>query len=209
VIATADSHESFIRESLKALTVLFHIGTQATVAFPPTSVSPRISHDSEENGEGTPSPMMNVSGQLPLKALQGHVQETNHHLPQDKQIHIALVNGAKSTVIAGPPQSLYGLALRLRKIRANNDDESRVPYHKRGVRFIARFLPITAPFHSPYLSVAAERIANLIEKPSNAQSHDDDSDLFYPVWRGADLAIPVFATESGRSSCSTLTKIWK
>ncbi|KAJ3373192.1 3-oxoacyl-[acyl-carrier-protein] synthase [Allomyces arbusculus] len=188
VLAASDSESAFLANTLQALTLLFHIGTQATLAFPPTSVPPRVTADSEENGEGTPSPMLAVSGNLPLKALRGHIDETNRHLPSDKQVQVALVNGPKNVVVAGPPQSLYGLNLRLRKVKTPaGKDESRVPHHQRGVKFSSRFLPISAPFHSTYLATAVDRVRDLV-----ADEH------LGVTFLAKDLAVPVFATSSGK-----------
>ncbi|ORZ36810.1 hypothetical protein BCR44DRAFT_1498577 [Catenaria anguillulae PL171] len=169
VLSTADSDESFTNSALQALTLLFHVGTQSTLVYPPTSVPPRITKDAQDNGEGTPSPMLAVSGALPLKALRDHIKETNRHLPADKQVYVALVNGPKNVVVAGPPQSLYGLCLRLRKARTPaGKDESRVPFGKRGIKFSARFLPMSAPFHSPYLAPAVDRIRDILESADEA-----------------------------------------
>ncbi|KAI9178750.1 fatty acid synthase alpha subunit Lsd1 [Blastocladiella emersonii ATCC 22665] len=190
-IASADSDASFLEHALQALTLLFHIGTQATLAFPPTSLPPRITRDSADNAEGTPSPMLAVSGALPLKTLRFHVAETNRHLPEDKRIHVALVNGPKNTVVAGPPQSLYGLCLRLRKVRTPAaTDESRVPFGKRGLKFTARFLPISAPFHSPYLAPAVDKIRLAVEEAVGTQ--------FAVKFNAAKLAMPVYSTELGK-----------
>ena len=62
-------------------------------------------------------------------------------------------------VVTGPPISLYGLNLQLRKVKAPTGlDQTRIPFTERKVRFVNRFLPITAPFHSKYLADATEHI---------------------------------------------------
>ncbi|KAJ3353681.1 3-oxoacyl-[acyl-carrier-protein] synthase [Allomyces javanicus] len=184
-LAASDSESAFLANTLQVLTLLFHVGTQATLAFPPTSVLPRVTTDFEENGEGTPSPMLAVSGNLALKALRGHIDENNRHLPSDKQVRVALVNGPKDVVVAGPPQSLYGLNLRLRKVKTPaGKDEPRAPHHQRGVKFSSRFLPISAPFHSTYSATAVDRVHDLVQDKALGDLRTLD---------GADFA--VFLTE--------------
>ncbi|KAK9430301.1 hypothetical protein V1505DRAFT_356083 [Lipomyces doorenjongii] len=71
-----------------------------------------------------------------------HVDLTNSHLPPRSTDSISLENGARNFVVSGPPQSPYGL------------EQNRVPYSQRKLKFSNRFLPITAPFHSPYVHEA-------------------------------------------------------
>ena len=110
--------------------------------------------------------------------VQHHVDITNTYLPEDRQIHISLINGSRNVVVTGPPQSLYGLNLSLRKVKAPTGlDQNRVPFTERKVRFTNRFLPISAPFHSPYLESATVIIlANL--KGIKAFSRDVLRSLF-------------------------------
>jgi len=111
---------------------------------------------------------------LPQAQVQHHVDITNTHLPKDRHIHISLINGARKVVVTGPPQSLHGLNLSLRKVKAPTGlDQNRVPFTERKVRFTNRFLPISAPFYSPYL----ESVTGIIL---------------------GDLSIPVFHTFTGQ-----------
>lgn len=153
-IAAADSWESFEKVASDALTILFWIGCRSQQAYPRTSLAPSVLQDSVEHGEGTPTPMLSVRD-LSRAALQEHVDATNHHLPEDRHIAISLINSARTFVVTGPPISLYGLNLRLRKVKAPTGlDQTRIPFTDRKVRFVNRFLPITAPFHSSYLHEA-------------------------------------------------------
>ena len=72
------------------------------------------------------------------------------------KVHVALSNGLRSFVVAGPPQSLYGLNVSLRRLKkgASGDtvNQDRIPFSQRKAKFNARFLPISVPFHSPYLN---------------------------------------------------------
>jgi len=183
-IASATSWDSFHKASRDALTMLFWIGLRSQQAYPRTSIAPSVLQDSIENGEGNPTPMLSIRD-LPKSAVQEHIDATNQHLPADRHISISLVNSARNFVVTGPPLSLYGLNLRLRKVKAPTGlDQNRVPFTQRKVRFVNRFLPITAPFHSQYLSSAYDRIledlsAAAIQIPSKS------------------LAIPVYGTRTG------------
>jgi fatty acid synthase subunit beta len=182
-IATATTWESFAQASRNALTMLFWIGLRSQQAYPRTSLAPSVLQDSIENGEGTPTPMLSIRD-LSRTAVQEHIDATNQHLPEDRHIAISLVNSARNFVVTGPPISLYGLNLRLRKVKAPTGlDQNRVPFTQRKVRFVNRFLPITAPFHSQYLTSAYDRILedleDVVEIPAKS------------------LLIPVFNTKTG------------
>jgi len=181
-IAAADSWESFDKLAKDALIMLFWISSRSQQAYPRTSMAPSILQDSVENGEGIPTPMLSIRD-LPKSAVQEHIDATNHHLPQDRHIGISLVNSARNYVVTGPPISLYGLNLRLRKVKAPTGlDQTRIPFTDRKVRFVNRFLPITAPFHSPYLTEAYKHILeDLSDMEINRES----------------LGIPVYNTNSG------------
>ncbi|KAJ5594567.1 uncharacterized protein N7459_000775 [Penicillium hispanicum] len=162
-IATATTWESFAKCARNALTMLFWIGLRSQQAYPRTSIAPSVLQDSIENGEGTPTPMLSIRD-LSRAAVQEHIDATNQHLPSDRHIAISLVNSARNFVVTGPPISLYGLNLRLRKVKAPTGlDQNRVPFTQRKVRFVNRFLPITAPFHSQYLTSAYDRILEDLE----------------------------------------------
>ena len=157
-IAAADSWESFEARAAEAIALLFWIGCRSQQAFPRTSLAPSSLQDSINNGEGTPTPMLSIRD-LSIDIVEGHIKATNQFLPKDRHIGISLINSGRNFVVAGPPISLYGLNLRLRKARALTGlDQSKIPHSDRKVRFVNRFLPITAPFHSPYLAAAYDLI---------------------------------------------------
>lgn len=181
-IAAADSWASFEKVAKDAITILFWIGFRSQQAYPRTSLAPSILQDSIENGEGTPTPMLSVRD-LPRAALQEHIDTTNHHLPQDRHIAISLINSARNFVVTGPPISLYGLNVRLRKSKAPTGlDQTRIPFTERKIRFVNRFLPITCPFHSIYLGEAVKHI---------------EEDLKDIKISSKDLEISVYDTDSG------------
>ncbi|KAF7505865.1 hypothetical protein GJ744_012487 [Endocarpon pusillum] len=181
-IATADSWESFAKAAKSAITLLFWIGMRSQQAYPRTSLTPAIVQDSVENGEGTPTPMLSIRD-LSRTQVQEHIDATNEHLPTERHIAISLVNSARNFVVTGPPISLHGLNLRLRKVKAPTGlDQNRIPFTQRKVRFVNRFLPITAPFHSPLLAGAYKLI----------QEDVKDVKIF-----GKELSIAVYNTNTG------------
>ncbi|KAF2803837.1 beta subunit of fatty acid synthase [Mytilinidion resinicola] len=182
-ISESRNWETFEKAAKKALTVLFWIGSRSQQAYPRTSIAPAILQDSMDNGEGVPTPMLSIRD-LSRKAVQDHIDATNQHLPEDRHIGISLVNSARNFVVTGPPISLYGLNLRLRKVKAPTGlDQTRIPFTDRKIRFVHRFLPITAPFHSPYLAEATKQL------------HEDLKDV---VISGDSLGIPLYDTETGK-----------
>lgn len=182
-MAAADSWESFDKIAASALTILFWIGARSQQVFPRTSMTPNMLRDSIDNGEGNPTPMLSIRD-LPQAEVQKHIDATNQYLPQDRHISISLVNSPRNMVVTGPPMSLYGLNQQLRKVKAPTGlDQNRIPYTQRKVRFVNRFLPITAPFHSKYLADATVQI---------------DEDLASIAIDAESLGIPVYDTNTGK-----------
>ncbi|KAG7748821.1 hypothetical protein KL912_001883 [Ogataea haglerorum] len=186
-IASADSWESFEVQALKAVEFLFYLGVRCLQAYPSTSLAPSTVKDSEENGEGTPGPMLSIRD-LTYDQVTKFVDETNQHLPEAKKIGISLVNGARNLVVTGPPESLYGLNLNLRKAKAPSGlEQSRVPYSERKLKFSSRFLPIMSPFHSHLLAPASPKIKKDLEK-SNLEFNTADLKMpVYDTYDGSDL----------------------
>ncbi|KAH7353449.1 fatty acid synthase subunit beta dehydratase [Plectosphaerella cucumerina] len=180
--AAASSWESWKEIAPLALTILFWIGARSQQVFPRTSLTPTILRDSADNGEGTPTPMLSIRD-LSQAEVQKHIDATNQYLPTDRHISISLVNSPRNLVVTGPPISLYGLNAQLRKVKAATGlDQTRIPFTERKSRFVNRFLPITAPFHSKYLAEATELI---------------DADLKDLSIDAKELGIPVFDTNTG------------
>ncbi|KAJ9662568.1 beta subunit of fatty acid synthetase [Coniosporium apollinis] len=182
-IAASSDWVTFDKHSRDALTILFWIGSRSQQAYPKTSIAPGILQDSVDNGEGVPTPMLSIRD-LPRAAVQSHIDATNQHLPEYRHVGISLVNSARNFVVTGPPISLYGLNLRLRKVKAPTGlDQTRIPFTGRKSRFVNRFLPITAPFHSPYLAEASKLL---------------DDDLKNIVLSSDELGIAMYDTNTGK-----------
>ncbi|PUU82612.1 hypothetical protein B9Z19DRAFT_966907, partial [Tuber borchii] len=80
---------------------------------------------------------------------------TNTDMPEDEHTRISFTCGARNVVLTGSLQSLYGLNFSPRKVKAQTgSDQDPIPLTKRKVSFTNSFLPIPAPFYSPYLESA-------------------------------------------------------
>lgn len=182
-ISSADSWDSFEKIALGALTLLFWIGARSQQIYPRTSLAPSVLQDSIDHGEGVPTPMLSIRD-LSVAQVQEHIDVTNQYLPENRHIAVSLINSARNVVVTGPPISLYGLNVQLRKVKAPTGlDQTRIPFTDRKIRFINRFLPITSPFHSKYLIDATALI------------DEDLKDIKIP---SKGLSIPVYDTNTGK-----------
>lgn len=183
-IASSDSWESFNEAALKAMTMFFYIGLHVQRQYPHTALAPSVLEDSVAEGEGKPSPMLSVRD-ISREQLEKFIEDTNKHLPKEKHIVISLVNGPRNMVVTGPPQSLYGLNIALRKTKAPSGlNQARTPHSQRKLKISNRFLPITAPFHSHLLEDATALIVKAIEADG-------------VTFDASKLAIPVYDTFDG------------
>ncbi|KAH8822971.1 fatty acid synthase [Flagelloscypha sp. PMI_526] len=192
-ISASTTLESFATNSAKALKWLFFSGLRGQQTFPVVSLDPSLVKDSVEGGEGTPSPMLSVTG-LTLKELEPHISQTNKHLPSNSKLGVSLHNGAKAFVVTGPAKALHGLVTNLRKLRAAGQDQNKVPFSQRKPVFSARFLVVGVPYHSDYLTGVTDKVME---------------DLGEELWTPSDLEVPVFNTEDGsdlRDVTSSLTR---
>ncbi|KAI1307782.1 sterigmatocystin biosynthesis fatty acid synthase subunit beta [Xylaria venustula] len=184
-VAKSHSWESFLDEARWAVELLFWIGYESHVSAPGSTISKSAINDSIENGYGTPSYMLLVRG-IRRRRLEEFIASNNKHLRKHEQLYLSLINSSKDHVVAGPPKSLQGLISSLRQISAvDGADQSRIPYSKRKPVILFQYLPISAPFHSPYLQAATERIKNQM-----AKSWPETTTI-------SSLRIPVFHTKDG------------
>ncbi|ORX48172.1 fatty acid synthase [Piromyces finnis] len=184
VVSSSGTEEEFIENSEKALSLLFWIGVRSQMAYPETTINPKILQDSLNNDEGEPTPMISFAN-LPVSKIVEHIKATNQHLPEDRKIQISLYNGPRSIVCSGHPQSLYGLNVTLRKLKAqSNIDQNRIPFSQRKIRFSSRFLQISVPFHCDYLKDVNDIIMKDVERD-------------HLILGKGELAIPIYSTENG------------
>jgi len=180
-IAASATFEEFVNNSRKALKWLFYSDLRGQQAFPVTSDEPYIMQGALEGGEGTPSPMLSITG-LSLKELEPHIAKTNKHLPSISQLFVSLNNRPEAFVVTGPSKALFGL------VTAPEENQglaqSKVPFSQRKPFFSIRFLVVGVPYHSEYLAGATE---TLVEEDLEGEE----------LWSAKDIKIPVYNTEDG------------
>ncbi|KAI0195914.1 sterigmatocystin biosynthesis fatty acid synthase subunit beta [Astrocystis sublimbata] len=183
-VAKSHSWESFFDEAKWAVELLFWMGYESQVAAPGSALTPAMVDDSITNGYGSPSYMLLVRG-ITRDHLERFMNTNNKHLRKNEQLHLSLINGPRDHVVAGPSRSLQGLITSLNQVRAaDGADQSRIPYSKRKPVIMFQYLPISAPFHSPYLQAAAEEVKSHMAKSSGTATVSS-------------LRIPVFHTKDG------------
>ncbi|PWY73494.1 fatty acid synthase subunit beta [Aspergillus eucalypticola CBS 122712] len=179
-LAAVTTWDSFYTAARQVIEVLFWIGTrcqQTTSTMCPNS-----------GLERSPSSyMLSIKG-IPQTTLQRQIDQINAQLPAQQAVHLALVNGPQQFVVAGLQPSLQALEriLQLGKNGSSsaNTNSSRIPFRQRAPIISTRFLPIGAPFHSPYLQKTEDLLLQ---------------DLAPFTLRGADLAFPVYHTETAEN----------
>ncbi|KAJ2995622.1 hypothetical protein NUW58_g1224 [Xylaria curta] len=184
VASLSDSWDSFFHNARWAIELLFWVGYHSHRAALPSMLGPAALGDSTREGDGLPSHLLVVRG-LREKKLLGELTACNKQLEVRERLYLALKNGPESYVVAGSPRSLRGLTLHLRRIRVQQGhDQSRVPYSQRKPDIQCQFLPVSAPFHSPHLVIAADRVKEIFVETSRSP-------------KVANLRTPIFHTESG------------
>lgn len=156
VLATVTTWDSFDAGLVKALTILFHVGSAAQEATTQFTIPPSVTAECVRNGVGVPSSMLNVVG-CHLEHLKSYVNDLNSHLEPYQWVFIALKNGPLNFVVSGPVLSLCSLSSTLRKIKvAPGTDQSKIRFSARKPEFLHRFLPVSAPFHTSHLAYAQQ-----------------------------------------------------
>ncbi|KAI1179922.1 enoyl reductase domain of FAS1 [Nemania sp. FL0916] len=184
-ISRSQSWESFLANARWAVELLFWIGFESQMATPQSSLSREMINESVQAGEGIPTYMLSVR-ELNHETLTKIINANNRHLSKNEQLYLSLINTHKNHVIAGPPSSLRGLVTRLRELCAPKDlDQSKIPYSRRKPVAEMQYLPINCPFHSPYLSSAADRLKTRV------------ASLWAEPAKIGDLLIPTMDSESG------------
>lgn len=162
-ISASRSWDDYHANSAIALKLLHSIGLRAQQNFPPLSIDDSVTTDSIANGEGQPSWMLSVR-HLPRNRLQQAMDDLNSHLSQRCHVKLALINGPEIFVVAGPPHSLYALNKKLRPWKGSlSASQSQIPHSKRKIAFSTTYLPIGAPFHSPYMEPVLGQVLSDVE----------------------------------------------
>ena len=181
-IARSDSWSSFYENARLAIEMLFWTGYECQQAAPRCSLPAKAIADSVLHGEGEPASLLSVRG-LARAQLEAVIATCNKSLAATDGAYLALANSRDNFVVAGPTKALCGVNLQLRGIKAADDlDQSRIPYSRRKPVVHHQFLPVNAPFHTPYLEKAAEKVKKRLSGKS---------------FRSCDITIPVYHTKTG------------
>ena len=181
-LSTTTTWESLHDALVQALTVLFEIGVAAQEATPNFDIPHNVSAETTKNGEGIPTPMLNVAG-CDFKRLQTYIDEVNGFLNESQRVSIALINGRTNFVVAGPTLSVCALARKLRRLKASPEEfQDKKPFSSRKPEFSLHFLPITAPFHTPHLKKTVPGVVAALENIRICPSR---------------LRVPVYHTHTG------------
>lgn len=157
-VAQCSTWDEFHAAARDAVRLLFWLGFESHAAAPRSALSAADVQDSVDAGEGRPGMMLSVRG-LRRAEVEALVARCNADLPAEARVYVALRNTAENFTLSGPARSLRGVCLRVRTIAAEDGvDQARVPFRKRKKVVRASFLPISAPFHSPYLADAAVKV---------------------------------------------------
>ncbi|KAL3435967.1 acyl transferase domain-containing protein [Aspergillus tetrazonus] len=179
VVAVSDSWDSFYQATEEVIELLFRLGWECHHAAP-CSMVPAANYV-DVGGANGPSYMLSLRG-LKRQETEATLDHVNASLPEDKRLYLALVNAYDQFVIAGPVASLLRLESYLVGITSKDIDQSRIPFRDRKPFIQHSFLPVSTPFHTPYLTRAAARVKNQFAAR--------------PI-RTRRLAIPVYHTHTG------------
>lgn len=179
VVAVSDSWDSFYQVTEEVIELLFRLGWECHHAAP-CSMVPAANYV-DVGGANGPSYMLSLRG-LKRQETEATLDHVNASLPEDKRLYLALVNAYDQFVIAGPVASLLRLESYLVGITSKDIDQSRIPFRDRKPFIQHSFLPVSTPFHTPYLTRAAARVKNQFAAR--------------PI-RTRRLAIPVYHTHTG------------
>ncbi|KAL5358621.1 acyl transferase domain-containing protein [Aspergillus floccosus] len=178
-ISMSDSWEAFHDNSRLAVEALFWLGWEAHCRAP--RVACRFIDHQHSEDQTDSSYMLSVRG-IERTKLDTILLRLNRTVHGSSQLHVALVNSRDQFVVAGPVDSLAHLDSYLESIKGS-DDQSKVPFSRRKLSVSHVFLPISTPFHTPYLKKAAE------ETKKRLAGRKISSDQ---------LMIPVYHTSTGQ-----------
>jgi fatty acid synthase subunit beta len=177
-ISVSDSWDTLYQYAHRIVEVLFRLGWECHDAAPCGTVPSNLAEAAEAN---EPSYMLSIRG-IPKGKVVQYLDDANKGLPKDKRLYLSLVNAQDHFVTAGPVESLLHLENYLANLSGTDHDQTRIPFGSRKPCIQRHFLPASTPFHTPYLTKAAEKI----------KAHFADCPIY-----SEQLMIPVYHTETG------------
>lgn len=184
VLASSGTEAEFFGNTEKMVKYLLWQGIRMQQVSPETTLNPDIVRESVAAGDGVPTQMLNFL-KLSPETVEKYIKKVNAALPESRRVHVSLVNSPRAVVVSGHPEGLHRLLQAVRKDAAKpGEDQGRVPHSKRKLEFTAQYFPVSAEFHSPYMS----RVPAMLR---------DDMRRIGVDFKAEDLAIPVYNTYHG------------
>lgn len=162
-IASATSWSEFLIRAQLVVELLFWIGhdSHCTAQRAFGCADNARAHSSAH--EHALSHLLSVRG-LSKDILNSLILEANDRIPDNHHIYLALTNGQDNHVVASSQKSLSYFEKTLQNRFGNPDaDQTRIPFSQRKPSVQTQFLPVTAPFHTPHLRVAAQSVKRRFE----------------------------------------------
>ncbi|KAF7587174.1 hypothetical protein BBP40_007637 [Aspergillus hancockii] len=188
-VAAADTWESFYEISRLVVDLLFWAGVEGYRSAPRGAIPASAVHDSVEKGYGQPSPMLSVRG-LNRRQIETLIEQFNGMCQPEEKLYLSLANARDNFVVAGPASALVHLNSVLEARKADDTEQARVPFSKRKPVIVHQFLPVSAPFHTPYLEEAAARVKETLSGRTISAE---------------DLRVPVYHSQTGQDMRSLAT----
>lgn len=192
-MAAADSWESLYAVADGVLTGTFYGERCASAVWDQKNLVSQASATAcMRRGEGTPSPMLSVTG-LDYSRLSAEMEAVNSRLPADRRLYLALTNDVDSFVAAGGPEGLVALCDKLRAATPG--------MAQRQGQCSLQFIPIPIPFHSLHLQDCAPKVSKKMEN-----FVINKSDMLAPVW-GLDSFLEAHAGDFADNICPLIGEI--
>lgn len=189
-VSTATNWPEYCIASIKAITILFWIGSRSQQVFSQNSLPGDKAAKLEADGFGKPTPMLSISN-ITRRHLDVSITRLNQSLPTVNHAHISLVNSASNFVVSGHERTLAALIQLLKSGAAKEGaSQARVPFSSRKPSPSMRFLPVTIPCHCNLLDAAVPLIEEDLKEVSISIT-----DLRIPVNQTHDN--PLTATQMG------------
>jgi len=184
VLASSATEPEFFSNTEKMVKYLLWQGIRMQQVSPETTLNPDLVQESVAAGDGVPTQMLNFL-KVNQQTVQNYIDKVNEKLPENRRVHISLVNSPKAVVASGHPEGLHRLLQAMRKDAAKpGEDQGRTAHSKRKLEFSAQYFPVTAEFHSPYM----DKVPAMMQQDMARLGID---------FKASDLAIPVYNTFHG------------
>jgi fatty acid synthase subunit beta len=175
-VALSNTWNDFWEAAEFAIRLSFAVGLESHRACPSSHIPAALRQQCFEDGHGDPSPMLSVRG-LSRDVLASTIAQINRRSIEHDEgdVHLALEVSRDRHVLAGPVSALWRVYTHLVRMRAlPMQDQGKVPFPDRKPVVDISFLPISAPFHSPYLAqVESAILDNPIHLPTSLSPTDN------------------------------------